>query len=525
MYDVIVVGSGNAGFSAAVSAKENGAGSVLLIEKSPEEWSGGNTYFTAGAYRAVFNGLEDVLPFVCNVDKETASIIDMQPYTEQDFWGDLMRVTEGRADHDLGKVLVKESRETIQWLARNGIQFQLSFNRQAYKVNGRYKFWGGMVLSVVDGGKGLVENHKAAGRRAGVDVQYSTPMVGLLWSPEVGVQGVQVMQNGKKMDLHSRAVILACGGFEANSRMRAAYLGPSWDLAHVRGTPYNTGDGLNIAIRDVNAKTAGNWSGCHATAWDAHSPADTGNRDITNQYTKSGYPLGVMVSQVGNRFVDEGLDYRNYTYAKFGRAILNQSGSFCFQVWDRKGIKWLRDEEYGDGIVRKITADSLEELGVKLGPEGLTDKDNFLRTMADYNKAVHLHRQENKDEKWDPAVKDGVSTLSSKFSLTPPKTNWALSIDEPPFLAVKVTCGVTFTFGGLRVDPNTAAVISNSSNKPIPNLYAAGEIVGGAFYGNYPGGSGLTIGALMGRKAGRSAVKNQPDTSLEPGGYIASKLS
>ena len=373
------------------------------------------------------------------------------------------------------------------------------------------------------GARDLSKNHKTAGHRAGVKVEYSTAMVGLLGSSEGGVRGVQVIQNGVKLDLEARSVVLACGGFEANSRMRAEYLGPSWDLAHVRGTPYNTGDGLNIAIRDVDAQTAGNWSGCHATAWDFHSPANSGNQVLTNQYTKSGYPLGLMISQNGDRFVDEGVDYRNYTYAKFGRAILNQVGSYCFQVWDRKGIAWLREEEYADDVVQRLSANSLEELSHKLAKDGLVDKENFLRTITNYNRAVHLHSKEFPGQKWDPAVKDGVSTHSSSFSIQPPKSNWALSIDEPPFLAVKVTCGVTFTFGGLRVDPTSAAVISNSTSRPIPNLFAAGELVGGIFSGNYPGGSGLTFAAIMGRKAGRNATVTIQHPA--PAEHIAAKLA
>ena len=136
-YDVIVVGSGNAGFSAALSARENGAKKVLLVDKCPPEWAGGNTYFTAGAYRTVFHGLEDLLSFVQPVDKEIASKIDMKPYTKEDFRSDLMRVTNGRADPDLGRVLVEESRETIRWLAGKGIKFQLSFNRYPSLVESR----------------------------------------------------------------------------------------------------------------------------------------------------------------------------------------------------------------------------------------------------------------------------------------------------------------------------------------------------------------------------------------------------
>jgi len=143
VYDVIVVGSGNAGFSAAVSAKEAGASHVLLLEKSPESWAGGNSTFTAGAFRTVFRGLDDVLPLVCNVTDDMASKIDMEPYLEADFRRDLDKVTSNRSDPALADVLIKESRETTKWLAKNGIRFVLSFNRQAYEINGRQKFWGG----------------------------------------------------------------------------------------------------------------------------------------------------------------------------------------------------------------------------------------------------------------------------------------------------------------------------------------------------------------------------------------------
>ncbi|KAK2749239.1 hypothetical protein FQN57_006855 [Myotisia sp. PD_48] len=505
--DVLVVGSGNAGFSAAISAAESGAKNVILIEKATEEWAGGNTFFSAGAFRTVHSGLDDLLPIVNNVKQETASIIDMEPYTPQDFIHDLSRMTAGRSDPNLSNVLVQESNSTVKWLARNGVRFQLSFNRQAYKVNGRYKFWGGMSLMTEGGGKGLIQDHIAAARRLEINIFYSTPLRKLISDTKSGaVTGVVVEQNGREINIKTNSVVMAAGGFEANPRMRAQYLGPGWDMALVRGTPHNVGDCLETAIRDVSAKQAGNWSGCHSVAWDANAPANAGDREISNQFTKSGYPLGLMINSEGHRFVDEGVDLRNYTYAKFGKAILAQPDHIAFQVWDQQTIPWLRMEEYRPEIVQHITGDSIAELAEQCTKHGLHRKEKFIRTITDYNTAVYEHQRENPDDKWNPAVKDALSTESQQGGLSPPKSNWALPLDKGPFLAVKVTCGITFTFGGLEVNPDTAAVISSASGHETPGLFCAGEMLGGLFYGNYPGGSGLTSGAVFGRRAGAAAA-------------------
>lgn len=250
----------------------------------------------------------------------------------------------------------------------------------------------------------------------------------------------------------------------------------------------------------------GDWAGCHSTAWDANAPANAGERDLTNQFTKSGYPLGIMVNTKGTRFVDEGEDFRNFTYAKFGRAILQQPGGVAFQIWDSQTIGHLRQEEYGEGIVEKTLADSLEALADKLAGKGLENRGRFLETIREFNEAVRRHRDAHRDVHWDPAMKDGLSTQSPATQLALPKSNWALTLDQPPFLAVKVACGITFTFGGVAIDADSAAVVSESTGKVIRGLFCTGEMVGCLFYGNYPGGSGLTAGAVFGRKAGRGAA-------------------
>lgn len=210
----------------------------------------------------------------------------------------------------------------------------------------------------------------------------------------------------------------------------------------MRGTPYNTGDGIALAV-SLGARLAGDWSssGCHSTCWDANAPSDRGDRVLSNQFTKSGYPLGLMINARGERFVDEGADFRNYTYAKYGRATLFQPGGIAFQIYDAQTIPWLRSEEYGDGIVKKVFADRIEELAEKLIPEGLTEPSVFIGTIKSYNSAVEAHRAESFGSVWDPAVKDGISTESSALNINPPKSNWALPLLSPPFLAVKVACG------------------------------------------------------------------------------------
>ncbi|VDC02463.1 unnamed protein product [Peniophora sp. CBMAI 1063] len=500
-WDVIVVGSGHAGSCAALAAVEFGvtAGRVLIVDKCPAEWAGGNGYFTAGAHRTVHGGLQALLPLVSNVPAEKAPKIDVPPYTTEDFTADIMRMGSGRNDKALVKEVVDHSWEAVEWLKEKvGVDFVLSFNRQAYEIDGVQRFWGGMALATQDGGKGLIASDRAALDRAGVVSWFEAPAVDLVIE-DGGVRSVLIEKEGKQQCLRAKAVILAAGGYEASAKKREEYLGQGWSEARVRGTPYNTGDGIELARR-AGAALAGDWEGCHSTCWDAHAARDTGNRVLSNQYTKSGYPLGLMINARGERFVDEGKDFRNYTYAAFGRAILEQPGGYAFQIYDQRVVKWLREEEYGDDVVQKVWADSHEELATKLLDEGLEDRTEFLRTIRTYN--AHIAAAQTDLTAWDPAIKDGLSTGNN---LPLPKSNWALPLDRPPYLAIKVACGITFTFGGVKIDPETASVVKEDGNK-IKGLFATGEMVGGLWYGNYPGGSGLTAGAVFGRKAGREAA-------------------
>ena len=320
------------------------------------------------------------------------------------------------------------------------------------------------------------------------------------------IYGIRVAQNGKYKSLGARSgVIIASGGFQASPALRTQYLGPGWDLAHVRGSMYNTGDGHAMA-KAVGAKLDGNYSGCHSVAWDGNSPRAHGNRDMTNQYTKSGYPLGLMLNVDGRRFVDEGFDLRNFTYAVFGKAILQQPQGVAFQVWDSQGSGWLRKEEYADDVTTNLRSDTVEGLADILAERGLRDKKQFLNTISEFNEACKSFSQENPSKKFDPAIRDGMSTQGKAKSLPLGKTNWAQPIAKGPFQAVEVTCGITFTFGGLGTTPK-GQVLSEVTRRPIEGLWCCGEILGGLFWDNYPGGSGLMCGTVMGRIAGQDAAR------------------
>ncbi|MEE8517320.1 MAG: FAD-dependent tricarballylate dehydrogenase TcuA [Alphaproteobacteria bacterium] len=486
-YDVVIVGAGNAALCAALSARENGA-SVLVLECSPEDESGGNSRFTAGAIRFAYNGVDDLKEIVTDLTPDEIANTDFGTYTEDQFFDDMFRVTQFRTDPDLCEVLVRQSFATMKWMRAQGVRFVPIYGRQAFKVDGKFKFWGGLTLESVGGGPGLVEMLTKSATKAGVEIRYEARALKLV-SDGFGVQGVKISYQGAIEDIPAKAVVLAAGGFQANPEMRTRYLGPGWDLAKVRGTPYNTGDGIRMA-QDIGASTKGNWSGCHAVGWELNAP-EFGDLAVGDNFQKHSYPFGLMVNARGERFVDEGADFRNYTYAKYGREVLAQPNHFAWQIFDAKVIHLLRDE-YRIRQVTKASADTLEGLAAKL--EGV-DADGFLRTIKDYNAAVQTNVPFN------PNVLDGRCTKGIEL----PKSNWANTIDEPPFEAYAITCGITFTFGGLRIDTETR--VQSTDYRPIPGLFAAGEMVGGVFYHNYPGGSGLINGAVFGKVAGQSAAE------------------
>jgi tricarballylate dehydrogenase len=485
-WDVIVVGGGNAAFCAALAARERCA-RVLVLERAPEDEAGGNSRFTAGLLRVAYDGVEDLKRVMPDLSEDEIARTDFGTYSADQFLDDMARVTEYRCDPDLTEILVKQSLETVAWMRSKGVRFTAAWGRQAFNIGGRFKFWGGLTVEAVGGGPGLVDSLTAAAKKNGIEVWYEARATALLVDDD-GVKGVRLRRAGKTVEVHGRSVVLAGGGFQANPEWRARYLGPGWELAKVRGTRFNTGDVLKMAL-DIGAAPVGNWSGCHAVAWERNAP-EFGDLAVGDQFQKHSYPWGVYLNAQGRRFVDEGADFRNYTYAKYGRVILNQPGQFAWQIFDAKVKAQLRDE-YKIRQVTKVSADTLEALVKKLDD---VDPEVALAELEAYNAAVRT------DVPFNPNVKDGRSTRG----LAIPKSNWANTLDTPPFEAYAVTCGITFTFGGLRID--TAARVISTDGMPIPGLYAAGELVGGIFYFNYPGGTGLTNGAVFGKIAGAGAA-------------------
>lgn len=484
-YDVIVVGGGNAAFCAALAARESGA-SVLVLERAPFGEHGGNTRFTAGAMRVAYRGVEDIKVLVPELTEEQLETTDFGTYTQDDFFDDLARVTDNRTDPDLAHLLVSKSFETLSWMRENGVRFLPIYGRQAFKVDGKFTFWGGLTLETWGGGPGLVEALTKRADEVGISIAYDARALSLV-TDETTVKGVRVRYEGVTREVMAKAVVLAAGGFQSNAEWRARYLGPGYELAKVRGTKFNTGDGIRMAL-DAGALPWGNWSGAHAVGWELNSPP-FGDLAVGDGFQKHSYPFGIMVNAHGKRFVDEGADFRNYTYAKYGHVIMAQPNHFAWQIFDQKVTHLLRDE-YRIKQVTKVTAPTIEQLAAKL--DGV-DAEQFIKTIHEYNASV------DQSTPFNPNVKDGRAAHMSPV----PKTNWANTIDEPPYEAYAVTCGVTFTFGGLRI--TTDAEVIDTEERIMPGLYACGELVGGIFYGNYPGGSGLTNGSVFGRIAGTSA--------------------
>jgi tricarballylate dehydrogenase len=485
--DVLVVGAGNAALCAAISAHENGA-RVLMLEAAPIEERGGNSHFTGGAFRFAYRGVEDLIKVVPSLANEDLSNVDFGTYTEEQYFDDMFEITEYRTDSELCEILVRGSLETARWVHQQGVKLQPGLGRQAYQVEGKFKFWGGLALHIWGGGPELLRALYANAERRGIPIVYDTPAFALI--RERGrVTGVVAEHQGEPVDVHAGAVVLACGSFESNPEMRARYLGPGWDLAKIRGTRFNMGAGINMALVE-DARPYGNWSGCHSVAWDINAPP-YGDLTVGDQFQKHNYPFGLLINAKGERYVDEGANFHSHTYAKYGGAIMRLPGMFAWQVFDAKATPLLRSE-YRIRRVTKAEANTLEELAPKLAG---VDADAFLRTMREHNAAC------TSDRPFNPNILDGRSTQGLAIE----KTNWAVALDTPPFHAYHVTTGVTFTFGGVKI--TTKGEVEDLYGRVIPGLYAAGEMVGGLFFHNYASGTGLMSGATFGRLAGRSAAQ------------------
>ena len=479
--DVIVVGGGNAGFTAAHAAAERGR-RVVLLEKGEKDMAGGNSFYTAGATRIVHNGLDDLQGLVEPDERHARTVVP--PYSAEEYASDLEKVTEGRNDPALTEVLIAESQSTLRWLNSLGLKFRLMYERQAYeRADGSYLFWGGLHVGNVGGGEGLIDDHTRVAGELGIDIRYGHAAQSLM--VENGrIAGVVVKTAEGELRLKAESVILTAGGFESDPQWRREHLGEGWQNAKVRGTPYNTGDMIAAALA-IGATKGGDWGTCHSVQWDAFTATNESNRELTNRLTRQSYPFGIIVNADGKRFLDEGADFRNYTYAKYGKEILKQPGSVAYQIFDSTLRPMLRSEEYDMPGISVEVADTIEDLAAKIGlnPESLS------KTVTDFNNSI------DRSVPFDPTIKDG-----RKATTEPVKSNWAAPIETGPFYAYGVTCGITFTFGGIKSD--THGRVLDAGGKHIEGLFVAGEMLGGLFSTNYPGGTGLAAGCVFGRRAG-----------------------
>ena len=484
---VIIVGSGNAALSAGIASLEKGA-EVTIYEKADKKMAGGNTKYTAGAMRFSYESGDQLIDLLENPNDERLKDTDFGSYTQEKFKSDLFSFNDGRPLSWEQEILVSKSLETIQWLSSHNVKFEPIYSRQSFLKDGKHIFWGGLTLAAENEGVGLFNQELAAFLSLGGKIFYESPVTNLLLK-ENKVTGIYV--GDKKIE--ADAVILASGGFEANDNLRKSFIGDNWLKAKVRGTPHNTGDGLRMAL-EIGAIKHGLYEGCHATPMDLHMK-NYGGLDLEpkerKNYRKICYFLGIMINAKGQRFLDEGKNFRNYTYAQYGRKVLEQPGHFAWQIFDSKVFDLLY-EEYRFHDAHFVEGKTIDELIEKM--DGI-DKIETKKTIEEYNKAVDLTTP------FDPTILDGKSTKGLEIK----KSNWAQRIDKGPFRAFPVTGGITFTYGGLKI--NEQGSVLNKNNKPISGLFACGELVGGVFFNGYPGGSGLTSGAVFGRIAGYGAAE------------------
>ncbi|MFN0096982.1 MAG: FAD-dependent tricarballylate dehydrogenase TcuA [Dehalococcoidia bacterium] len=455
-FDVVVVGGGIAGLSAALSAQEAGAG-VLLIEKSPRPERGGNTRFADAQMRF----------------PHEADAFSPRTYTADDMFADLMRISRGRANPDLVRTLCDNARATAEWLEAMGLEWEPGYPHTA-----------GYRRSPKSGGQGLVDLLHRRLEGLSVPVSYETAAVDLLVDPARCIAGVRCHSPEGVVDIEARGgVILACGGFQANVEMRVRYLGRYADSLILRGSRYNTGDGLNMAIA-AGAQPAGQWGDYHSAVLDARSPrVECG---VTALYN---YQMGIFVDHQGHRFLDEGEDFRDHTYVKFSKYIVEQAGGEAWCIFDQQAYQREEFARAWRPVGPPIIAETLEDLARRIDvPESA-----LAETITGFNAAIQ-------PGDYDLDRLDGKRTAG----ITPPKSNWALPLDQPPYVAIPVTGGITFTFGGLKCD--TMARVIDTRGKVMEGLYAAGEPMGEIFYFNYPGASSVIRGAVFGRIAGRSAA-------------------
>lgn len=453
-HDIVVLGGGNAALCAAITAAEHGA-RVLMLEAAPRAYRGGNSRHTRN--------------FRCMHDGPLSVLVDS--YLEEEYLSDLMRVTAGRTDETLARMVIRDSQGCLPWMEEHGVRFQppLSGTLSLARTNAFF----------MGGGKALVNAYYRTAEALGVEVLYDAPVrhVALEGSR---VTGVEYTHDGRRHVLHPRAVIVASGGFQADIDWLADAWGPAARNFLIRGTPYNRG----VVLRDLldqGVTSVGDPTQCHAVAIDGRAPKYDGG--IVTRLDC--VPFSIVVNRHGERFHDEGEDVWPKRYAIWGRLVAAQPDQVAYAIIDSRALPLFMPS-----VFPPVEADTIAGLAEKMG----LPADRVTQTVTAFNVAC------GDTDGFRPTELDGVSTRG----IEPPKTNWARPIAVPPFYGYSLRPGVTFTYLGLRVD---ATARCSTGSGPIENLWAAGETMAGSILGQgYLAGYGMTIGTVFGRIAGREAA-------------------
>src|SRR6059058_2484768 len=456
-YDVLVIGGGNAALCAAISARRAGA-SVLVLEGAPKFYRGGNTRHTRNMRFA----------------HDAATEILTGPYTEQEFWEDLQRVTEGETDEELARLMIKESKDVLNWIVEQGVRWQPSLGGTLSLGRTNSFFLGG--------GRAMLNALYLTAERLGVEVEYDAEVIDLVIEDGMFLAARLKQPIKGDTEIRATALVAAAGGFEANIEWLKEYWGDAADNFLIRGTPYNRGSILKMLLAK-GVQDVGDPTQCHAVAIDARAPKFDGG--IITRHDS--VVFGIVVNKHAQRFYDEGEDIWAKRYAIWGRLVAAQPDQIAYIIFDSTVVT-----SFMPTLFPPIAGATLAELAGKLGLE----PPALEKTVTEFNAAVQPGT-------FDHTILDDCRTAG----ITPPKTHWARKIETPPYLAYPVRPGITFTYLGTRVNRQSRMVMKDG--KPSANMFAAGEIMAGNVLGKgYAAGIGMTIGSVFGRVAGREAAKN-----------------
>ena len=457
--DVLVIGGGNAALCAAITAREAGA-EVMLLESSPKDVRGGNSRHTRNL-RYLHKTGNDYLTGA---------------YPEEEFWEDLMRVTQGETNEALARYTIQQSESAGPWMEAHGCHFQPAMRGTLHLARTNAFFLGG--------GKALMNAYYATAEKLGVKILYRTEVTDLNVENNRFVSAVVSIDNLSK-EISARSVVVAAGGFQANIEWLKKYWGDTANNFIIRGTPYDTGTMLKVLL-DKGVKSVGDPTQCHAVAIDARAPKFDGGI-VTRLDCVS---FGIVVNKNVERFYDEGEEFWPKRYAIWGRLVAQQPDQIGYSIIDSKSI-----DLFMPSVFPPIQADSIRELAEKLE----LDPDKLEKTVNEFNAAT-------RPGTFDPAELDDCTTQG----IEPAKSHWARPLDRPPYYGYPLRPGITFTYLGVAVDKQARVQMEDGSTSP--NIFAAGEIMAGNILGKgYMAGFGMTIGTVFGRIAGEEAVRHVID--------------